>query len=454
MAIIDENGMSFRLVEFCKENRTFKKSFVSLFTDKTDVKDIEFTGNKDTGCGMPDITISFFSGFVYYIEVKTRCGTGFQENQVSEKSGYAKLIKDKKQKLEDSLGYLLDNNHDHSECLAKNTIVRWQEIFNLVKDFNNQALVKDIIQSVDGIQTDEKFFGNDEEFFANPYQLALFNDNVIERKKNERSGSNVVFDFLVPALKELGYSDAKPCYSNDGDYFFYYVDFKYVDSKGKGKQFQLRLNYFEVWEESYKGEYLGKYLWNAFTFYRPWIIGVRKDGETQLIKQAAKAVKLWLIDYERNIANGKVKSYQNEKDSLAEFREKAELYGNPFVCSNAAYYLRDCTEIYDAFLIPALNSLKKISGVNIKIKNKNARVDIDGWEYRYIEILYNDVNLKFNICNFWNSKTDSYVENHSFIFYRPWIVGVHKAKSPKEMIEYTKQAFELWLDDLKEDGYL
>ena len=65
---------------------------------------------------------------------------------------------------------MLDNNHETTKCLSKK-IVRWQKILDLVKDFNNHDLVKDIIQNVDDIQLSEKLFGQDDELFSNPYLL-------------------------------------------------------------------------------------------------------------------------------------------------------------------------------------------------------------------------------------------------------------------------------------------
>ena len=178
--------MSFRLVEFCNQNDTFKKNFVSLFTNKTNLKNIEFTGYSETGYGKPDITITFSDESIFYIEVKTRVLTGFQENQVGSGTGYSKLIKDHGQSIEDSFAYLLDNNHNIDECLV-DKIIYWQEVLNLVRDFNNAELVKDIIQNVDGISSEEKLFGAYEELFSNPYQLAIFNNQILRRESRKRA---------------------------------------------------------------------------------------------------------------------------------------------------------------------------------------------------------------------------------------------------------------------------
>lgn len=442
---MNENDISNKLVNFCKENNTFRRDFVALFTNEKDVRDIDFTGNTETGYGKPDITISFSNGFRYYIEVKTRCCTGFQENQTSEKSGYAKLIKDNNQELKSSMGYLLDNNHDTSECLTE-TIVYWQKIWELVKDFNNLDLAKDIRQNVDGIETGDKLFGQDEELFANPYQLALFSNMVLGRPNGEHADNYWMFsNFLVPALEELGCTDISifPYGDDEGN------PSRHVGFVKDGKRIHLQFNYSTVWKgnDCIDENVLCHNYFFSFSFYRPWIMGVREaTSERQMVELTKSAVKLWLIDLEKNILTGKWNSFESEEEyySTGYLGEKADLYGNPFVFANAIDYLREGTEIYDEIVIPALKKIPEI-----KIKKK------EYWDdWRYIIMTYGDIEFRFNIYNFWNSKRDTYVDNHSFIFYRPWIVGVHKAKTKTELIEYTRQAFELWIEDLKQDNYL
>lgn len=59
MTIIDENGMSQKIVDFCKGNKTFRKNFIALFSDRIDISDIEFTCNPETGYGKPNWKIRF-----------------------------------------------------------------------------------------------------------------------------------------------------------------------------------------------------------------------------------------------------------------------------------------------------------------------------------------------------------------------------------------------------------
>lgn len=438
MVIIDENGMSSKIVDFCKENKTFRKNFISLFTDRTDIIDIEFTGNTETGYGKPDITITFANNFNYYIEVKTRVSTGFQENQVNSKYGYAKLIKDNKQILDESLGYLLDNNHDTNPCLTRK-IIFWQQVLELVKDFNNPALAKDIQQNVDGITSSDKLFGADEELFSNPYQLSVFNDMVVERNAHEPAANNWIFNtFLVPALNVLGYSDAECLPWTEDGYYSSYVRFK-----RKNKEIHITYNSTMIWSD---GNWLGSYYFNSFTFYRPWIIGVRTStNEKQLQDLTSKAIKLWLYDLDQNFIDKECRTFEDEEFySIGYLGEKADLYGNPLVFANCIDFLHDGEEIYDEYVIPALKMIPCV-----RIKNRNHFDD-----YRYIEIEYENEILQFNIYHFWSSKTGVWTDYHSFTFYRPWIVGVHKAQNKNELITYTKQALLLWFKDLLDEGLI
>ena len=442
--MLDENEISKRLVEFCNENITFKKNLVALFTDrqtlnKDEVSKIEFTGNTQTDYGEPDITITFSSGFKYYIEVKTRKSRDFEDNQTAPNTGYAALIKAKKQKTDESLGYLLDNEHDTNDCLKKCIIVYWQQVLELVNDFKNKSLAKDIAQNVDGITSDEKLFGPDEELFGNPYQLAIFNNTVLKLQKNERIKNNWIFNtFLLPALKNVIDKDAYLLPDSDketGQKTLYAI------FKKDNKEFWL--NYDITWisePESYE--------LCSFTFYRPWIMGVRTaTKEAQLKEMTKKSLKLYLIDFKNNINNEQYVPTQIGDYSKLHFGRKSEIYGNPYVFANLVDWLYDGEEIYDDIVIPVL---KKMANVTLEEKNIKGKEN----DYRYIQIKYNNVEIKFNIFNFWNSKINKYIDYHSFIFYRPWIVGVHKAKTEAEMREDTKQSFEIWFEDLKLDNYL
>ena len=151
-----------------------------------------------------------------------------------------------------------------------------------------------------------------------------------------------------------------------------------------------------------------------------------------------KAVKLWLKDI-NNILEGKY-DYEEDGSYIGYLGQKAEVYGNPILLSNISNFLNDATDIYDELLIPALN---KITG--IKLKNKNYRLH----DRRAIKIEYEDKILALNVYGFLNFQNDKYEDFNSFTYYRPWIVGVHRAKNKEEMILYTIQAFELWLEDNK-----
>lgn len=441
MSIINENGITFKLVEFCNENKTFARNFIALFTDKKDFVSIVFTGNTTTGYGKPDITITFADNFIYYIEVKTKKHTNFQENQVSKKSGYEKLIKNNKQKTTESLGYLLDNNHDKSLCLTDN-VVSWQTVFELVEDFNNQSLAKDIKQNVDGIILNEKLFGPDEEVFSNPYQLAIFNDTFLARDNYERVKNNWIFNtFLIPALQELNCSEVYIQPYNESNPHISYVSFKKDNN-----EYHIMYNGVNVWKNyCADNNLIGSYYLNSFTFYRPWILGVRTSINIQsLQKETKKSIQLWLYDLENNIQTGKCSNFEKgeEYEAIGYLGEKASLWGNPYVFANCIEFLRQGNEIYDDIVVPALHKIPEI-------KLKDISFDIDG--YRYIVVSRNKIKITFNIFQVYTSKTKEWKDYFSFIFYRPWIVGVHKAKAKEELIEFTMQSIELWLIDLEEE---
>ena len=120
------------------------------------------------------------------------------------------------------------------------------------------------------------------------------------------------------------------------------------------------------------------------------------------------------------------------------------MYGNPLVFANCIDFLHEGKEIYDEYVIPALENIP-----DVKVKNKN---QFD--EHRYIEINYNNEIIQFNIRWVWTSKTETWTDYHAFTLYRPWIVGVHKAQNREELIDYTKQSLLLWFKDLSEEGMI
>lgn len=166
---------------------------------------------------------------------------------------------------------------------------------------------------------------------------------------------------------------------------------------------------------------------------------------SSLQNQTEKSVKLWLYDLENNIQTGKCKSFEKDEDyeSIGYLGEKASFWGNPFVFANCIDFLRQGNEIYDDIVIPALETMPAL-----KIQRKKQTID----EYRYIVISFNKIDITFNIFQTYTSKTKEWKDYFSFIFYRPWIVGVYKAKSKKELIEFTRQSIELWLIDLQEEA--
>lgn len=169
---IHENGISMKLCEMCKRNKQFKKSFLKLFNLEDDIDYIEFTGNIDTGgFGKPDITIHLGNGNYFYIEVKTKWNTGFQENQIKnsliDTSGYIGLLNYKGQRkvIEKSYAFLVDKYHPG--CLNETIkigakynipIVTWNKVRDICKSIHDETskseiewFKEDLENNVDGL---------------------------------------------------------------------------------------------------------------------------------------------------------------------------------------------------------------------------------------------------------------------------------------------------------------
>ena len=431
MAIIDENGMSQKLINFCNENKTFKKIFLSLFTNKTNIKSIEFTGYNETGEGKPDITITFDDDSIFYIEVKTRWNTEFQENQVNNDSGYAKLIKMANQELEVSLGYLLDNFHETTECLTSK-IVKWQTIYELVKDFNNLALANDILQNVDGIE-EGKVFGDDEEIYSNPFIIASCDLN--ELAGSEKAKNWILETFVMPALEKYGCTNIKKFgYGKSDDWG---ANFTFIQFEFNG--YKINMDFNGIWVFN-----LGKnFKYYSFTFYRPWIVGVRTAKSLQEMQDSTfNAVSLWLNELPSILQQPPLDDYKQPSDEEKFFGPRSYIYSNPYyVC-----YLSDqidnklfCKQLYTSIILPALKQVP-----NIKLLNKGL-FEINN--HIYIHFIINNQEIKLNLTHYKNLTTKKDYNFNSLIFYRPWIIGCHYAKSPTEMINYAVKAIELWLKD-------
>ena len=67
--------------------------------------------------------------------------------------------------------------------------------------------------------------------------------------------------------------------------------------------------------------------------------------------------------------------------------------------------------------------------------------------YNFSQSTTFEYNSKLNLTHYKNLTTKKDYNFNSLIFYRPWIIGCHYAKSPTEMINYAVKAIELWLKD-------
>ena len=169
--------------------------------------------------------------------------------------------------------------------------------------------------------------------------------------------------------------------------------------------------------------------------------------ESQLKELTKKALWLWMFDCEKNVIGKKSALFEDDFNGKPWFGEKAGLYGNPYVFANYIDCLDEGKEIYDDIVVPAIKKIPKLTIVSANF------IDAES-QRRYICIDYYGVGIKFNVHDFWSLKSDKGADCHSFIFYRPWIVGARRAKTKDEMIECARQSFEIWLEDLRQDGFL
>lgn len=99
-----------------------------------------------------------------------------------------------------------------------------------------------------------------------------------------------------------------------------------------------------------------------------------------------------------------------------------------FFCGSETY-----NWILNSLVVPALEKIENVSNVHI---DNDAVFTYKGKEYW------------LNLTSYWNPDTKSYFCKNSFAFYRPWIFGCQNATTENQMIEYTKEAILLWLDDI------
>lgn len=103
-----------------------------------------------------------------------------------------------------------------------------------------------------------------------------------------------------------------------------------------------------------------------------------------------------------------------------------------FFCGSETY-----NWILNSLVVPALEKIENVSNVHI-----------DKDDYDYVVFTYNEKEYWLNPTSYWNPDKESYFYKNSFAFYRPWIFGCQNATTENQMIEYTKEAILLWLDDI------
>lgn len=122
------------------------------------------------------------------------------------------------------------------------------------------------------------------------------------------------------------------------------------------------------------------------------------------------------------------------------FGYDADLLSNPYLLSTLGDFFcgsETYNRILNSLVVPALEKIENVSNVHI-----------DNADYDFAVFTYKGKEYWLNLTTYWNPDKESYFYKNSFTFYRPWIFGCQNATTENQMIEYTKEAILLWLNDI------
>ena len=284
-----------------------------------------------------------------------------------------------------------------------------------------------------GLELDgkEKIFSDETELLSNPFMLSTIENYFHDSETDLR----ILNNFVIPALNEIeGISDV-----HDDRYDGYtYAVFTY-----KHLEYWLNLTMFwnpKLNEWSYK---------NSFTFYKSWIVGCHEaTSEAQMIRYTEEAILEWLKDKDAQSNILTEKDFFSESEKV--FGPDCELFSNPWELSKVGSLITNKKPkkqtlendwIYQSIIFPAAKKVSALSNPEICEYEREVT----------IKAFYNGIELYFDLSGFFDSKTNQTHYHNSFTFYRPWIIGCRYAKSEEQMIEYTKKAIELWLEDVGDE---
>lgn len=395
------------------------------------------------GFGRMDILIENAECF-FIIENKVHNPT---EAQVTQTSTYFDLMENKEREGKQTfICYLINNGHPKNDFenavkIHKNSkIVFWNDLINCLyksSDGNEKSLIESFVlyskDEIDDFSVEldgkEKIFGDDSVLYSNPYLLTILDDFLFASEAEQW----IFNSFVVPALESLeNISDVHI----DDDYGYKYVVFNFNDK-------EYWVNLISYWN-SEKNNY---FYHNSFTYYRPWIIGCKNAStENQMIDYTRKAIILWLNDVD---AQCNPKNFDKISDEV--FGDDKDLFSNPILLADVNYLitqkkpkkkkLGSGSWLYENIIIPACKQIPEL---------KNP--EISEYYYRKVTIKaeYKGYKIDFDLNGFYETKTNTMHDYHTFTFYRPWIVGVRYAQNMEEMISYTTKAIRIWLSEVDE----
>ncbi len=395
--------------------------------------------------GRMDILIENHNHFLI-IENKVHNPTEAQESQTS---SYFELMEEKeKEGKKTFICYLVNNGHpvdEFNEAIKNHQnskIEYWNDLMNYLYKSADEAEKKNIeyfsLYSKDEIDNfeleldgKEKIFVDEAELLSNPFMLSTIENYFHDSETDLR----ILNSFVIPALNEIeGISDVH--LDKDGEYSYAVFTYRHLE-------YWLNLTMFwnpKLNEWSYK---------NSFTFYKSWIVGCHEaTSEAQMIRYTKDAILEWLKDKDAQSNILTEKDFFDESEKV--FGADCELFSNPWELSKVGHLItskkpkKQTLEndwIYQSIILPAAKKVSALSDPQICEYDREVT----------IKAFYNGIELYFDLSGFFDSKTNQPHYHNSFTFYRPWIIGCRYAKSEEQMIEYTKKALELWLEDVGEE---
>lgn len=443
----DELRVSRNFVNLIKDSQSLLYKILNKLFDIADFSMMQKVTANDIkleepfeGVGRMDILIENPQCF-FIIENKVHSPTETQDTQTTT---YFDLLNNKKKEGKQTfICYLINKGHpieDFEKAVKKNEnskIVFWNDLINdLYK--TSESYEKRLIESfvlyskdeIDNFSIDldgkEKIFGDDSTFYSNPYLLSTL-DKFLFASESEQWIFNT---FVVPAFESIEHVTNVHIDDDDG--------WKYVVFTFEGKEYWVNLTSF--WNPVEKDWFYH----NSFTYYRPWIVGCNEaTTEKQMMTCTKNAILLWLHD---EIAQYNPEKFDDTSNEV--FGDDKDLFSNPLLLANVNYLITQKKPkkktldpgnwLYEEIIIPACKRITELK--NPKIREYYREVSI--------KAEYKGCTIDFDLNGFYETKTNSMHDYHTFTFYRPWIVGVRYATNIVKMIDYTERAIRMWLSEV------